>query len=536
MNFPRLPSDPRDPRTRLLFSGLGAVLVAGCLVFANLLASYVPVRLDLSQGGAWSLSPASKNLLKRLEDPLYVRAYFSRTLPTQYAANRDYASNLLKEYRQRSGGKLRLEFVDVENPEKKNEALREGVVQVRFNTIERERYEAREALLGLVLQYEDKKEVVPFVQDVRSLEYDLTSRIKRLTARGRKSVGFLLAAGARGPDGLPEGVQRALAAHYDLKPVDPSSLKPEELLPPVDALVLLGPTERLKPADVYRLDQFLLSGRPVAVGLDVKRSDLRSFMAQPLDAGLFDWLGARGIRPARTFVLDLQNQKLQVQAQQGWIQIMNIIDYPPFPVATGLAQEHPITKGLDAVTLPFVAALEVAPAPGLKAVALAESSPASWLKASWEKGGAALNPFETFTPAPEDKRGPFTLAAAVEGDFKSAFPQAPEGLKPASPRPQGTSRLVVVGTSHFADAQFPGPAANQAFALNLIDWLAQDDDLISIRAKAAAFRPLRPLPVPAKTAIKYANMFSPPFLAVGFGLLRWRRRRRMKAEAPRKYA
>ena len=528
-------SSPRGGLERVLYSGAGAALLAGCLVVLNLLAGLAVVRLDFSQGRAYSLSSASKSLLGRLEDPLYVRVYFSKTLPTQFAASRDYASSLLKEYRQHSRGKLRLSFVDVETPEKKSDATREGITPVRFNIISRERYEVREALMGLVLQYQDRKEVIPFIQDTRTLEYDLSSRIKKLTASGRKTIGFVTAGGARGPDGLPEAVLRQLEPNYDTKVLDMKDLKPEEGLPAVDAALLLGPTQKLTPAELYRLDQFLLSGRPVAVGLDAKRADMRSFVAVPLETGAADWAAAHGVKPGRDLVLDLQNQKVQVSAQQGWIQITNVLDYPPFVLATSLAADHPLTRGLDSLSLPFPSPLELEPSSTTKAVALAQSSPASWIKKAWEKGPAVLNPFSTFEMEPGDKRGPFILAAAVEGRFTPAFPAPPPGVRLSSAASEGSSRLVVVGTSHFLDAQFPDPPSNRAFALNLVDWLVQDADLIAIRAKGVAYRHLRELPAGARAAVKYADIFCPPLLVVGAGLARWRRRRNWKRRGSREY-
>src|SRR4051812_7047165 len=98
------------PKARIqLLSTAGALLVAGILGAVNVISRYAYVRLDLSEGRIYSLSGASKQLLKRLEDPVLVTAYFSPALPPQYAAARDYLDNLLKEYATYSHGKLRYE-------------------------------------------------------------------------------------------------------------------------------------------------------------------------------------------------------------------------------------------------------------------------------------------------------------------------------------------------------------------------------------------------------------------------------------------
>jgi hypothetical protein len=61
--------------------------------------------------------------------------------------------------------------------------------------------------------------------------------------------------------------------------------------------------------------------------------------------------------------------------------------------------------------------------------------------------------------------------------------------------------------------------------LNLVDWLVQESDLLSIRAKKIEPRALREVSEDARPWIKYANMLVPAFAVVLFGLIRWRGRR-----------
>ena len=197
-----------NPKTRLrLLSAAGAVLVAAILAAVNVLSRYAYVRLDLSEGKIYSLSPASRQLLQRLEDPVYITAYFSPALPPQYAAGRDYLENLLKEYATYSNGKLRYEFFAGSDPEKFREAaIRENIYPVRFNILEKERYEVREAFLGLVIKYQDKKETLPFLQDPTGLEYDLTGRIKKMMRPAKKVLGIVSSNGAMTLEAIPDGV------------------------------------------------------------------------------------------------------------------------------------------------------------------------------------------------------------------------------------------------------------------------------------------------------------------------------------------
>jgi len=61
--------------------------------------------------------------------------------------------------------------------------------------------------------------------------------------------------------------------------------------------------------------------------------------------------------------------------------------------------------------------------------------------------------------------------------------------------------------------------------LNVIDWLAQDEALISIRSRAAVSRPLGEVSDVTRNTVKYLNLFLPPLIVIGYGLIRWRIRR-----------
>ena len=517
---------------KLRLSVAGAALTAAALAFLNLVSARVHLRADFSSGRIYSLSAGSRRILSGLADPLEVRAYFSKGLPPQFAASRAYVQDILSEYRSASRGMIRWRFIDVDRDEAgKREALKEGIAPVEFNVVTREKYELREGFMGLVLQYADKKEALPVVSKPESLEYDLTSAILRLTRPARKVIGILSSHGAIGPEGLARPLRDSLERHYELRPVDMRLLEPGAAIPPeVEGLLVLGPTERLSEAQLYALDQFLLSGRPLALCVDVKRADFSSFMASPNDAGLLDWLKAQGISLKLNFVLDLQSQKVQITQSRGWFMVANIVDYPLFVVSNDLDNDHPITRGLNALTFPLVSPIS-AERPSGSLLTLARSSKHSWLRSAWARGVAfSISPLQNPTPSEGDAKGPFTLAVALEDRFESYFSAARKPPAEADPkvfiaRSAKPARLLVVGTSRFASPDMPAGNAGPVFLMNIVDWLAQESDLASIRSKTAVYRPLLEVTPALKTVIRWANILLPSLLVVAFGLYRLKRRR-----------
>jgi ABC-type uncharacterized transport system involved in gliding motility auxiliary subunit len=91
-----------------------------------------------------------------------------------------------------------------------------------------------------------------------------------------------------------------------------------------------------------------------------------------------------------------------------------------------------------------------------------------------------------------------------------------------------TGRVVVVGNSAFATDRFTDRgSANLNLVLNAVDWLAEDDALIAIRAKNRTPPPLVFESDTMRDFVKYANVIGIPFLVILAAALRMLRRRQL---------
>jgi ABC-2 type transport system permease protein len=87
---------------------LGVALLASSLVVVNLLGGYIGGRLDLSPGQAYTLAPASRHIVRDLDDLVTVTLYASRELPTEVALMKRDVDDLLRDLRSAGGGRLRV--------------------------------------------------------------------------------------------------------------------------------------------------------------------------------------------------------------------------------------------------------------------------------------------------------------------------------------------------------------------------------------------------------------------------------------------
>ena len=128
----------KNKRKMSLFGFTTALLITGIVVLANVVSANLFGRIDLTEGKVYSLSPASKDIVAKLEDDFLVKAYFSKNLPSPYNANAKYVQDQLAEYKAFGKGRFRYEFVDfAEHPlpthvELPWEQLVDSVLQVVF--------------------------------------------------------------------------------------------------------------------------------------------------------------------------------------------------------------------------------------------------------------------------------------------------------------------------------------------------------------------------------------------------------------------
>lgn len=498
-----------------LVSWSGAALVLGIIAAGNFAISIFPVRIDTSAEQSYSISPATKQLLSKLEDRLVVRIAFSKDLPPVYKLNQRYVSDLLFEYQRASHGKIRVEYLDPsQSPKARERALSLGIIPVQLDVMERDRREVAEKFMGLSFSYGDKSDAIPFVQDVQSLEYEISVRIRKLIDPTKPVVALLMNGNAltldsRSLDALAEPLREI----YDVRVGDATDPIPEN----VKAVWWIAPSTPSAPAVQKNLNAYLARGGSVGVMVDQYDVNVSQFRAIPNSNGLEGLLDSWGLSIEKGFVVDPQCDRIQIRARQGSMQMVNVVDFPYFPVITAIDREHPATHAIDSFTMPFLSPVRIKGAlPGLTYAPVAQTSPASYL----DRRLFSLNPLEEPRRDPDAPAGPFNAAVVVQGKFNG-------GEKPG--------RLVVFGTSRLIRSEYPARQTNYALALNFVDWLSQDDLLVQIRARGFEKRPLRKLPDVVRVLLKYLMIVFLPMATLLMGLFVWRRQRSRRERTALEY-
>ena len=467
----------------------------------------------------------AKNLVRNLDDRVTVKAYLRR-LPSPYNDNRRQVLDLLNEYKAYAKETYILNsLIRKENGRTGSTAGRRSAGEVQV--VKEDKFEVKRAFLGLVFQYEDKKEVLAVVRNIGSLEFDISSAIKRLTTRVKKRIGFTT--GHQEPEiNSLRAANEDIQKQYDIVPVDLSQNSvpiPQD----IDALLIIAPQTKFSDSAKYNIDQYImLHGGKVAFLLNMMNASLRGESqgrgpsASPMDIGLEDILENYGVRLNSDLVRDAQCANITVMQQQGPFQMQSQIPFPYLPNVTNVNKNNPLVKDLQGVIFYFVSSLDTSSAvsKGLNAEVLMRSSKQS----GRSSGFIMIDPFHRYTPNEMSESG-IPLAAIVSGSFTSFFEG--KALAPQIAKSPAT-RIIVVGDGDFMKDDFAGSRSNITFFANIVDYLADDAGLITIRSKDIMQPPLEQVSDGMKKFIKFGDLFVPPLLVIGYGLARWRKRVAMK--------
>jgi ABC-type uncharacterized transport system involved in gliding motility auxiliary subunit len=507
---------------------IAIVLLFTGLVLANYLASSLPFRIDATAEHIYTLSPGTKALLGKIEEPITLDLYFSKDIGGQYIDYKNYAERvreMLRQYVRASRGKITLNLIDPapDTPEEEKataagiepQTLQDGGEQFYF---------------GLVATQADQQKAIPTLTPQREqfLEYDLSELIYNVQETDKKKLGLITSLPLQGTPGEPMMGQPGQDGQYvvtewqdtfDIVPVDSSATTlPENL----DALAVVHP-ENLAPRLQFAIDQFLLAGKPVFIAVDPSS---QYFKRQGGQAAMFNGpppnvssdlptlFGGWGIAYDPQKVVGDNTDALSAQNANG--------ASVPYPVWLGLEHDNFNAQALPTAQLSSLWFIE-AGSVGLKAgsnltfTPLVQTSPkAGELDAATLQFAQPEDLARQITPS-----GSKTIAALVTGKFKSAFPDgpppasAPDASKtaaqpPAAPANEGpslkesrtTSTLIVVADTDWLFDDYSlrkfnylGQNAaeplndNLSFAANSLDFLSGSEDLLSIRGKGNSVRP-----------------------------------------------
>ena len=443
------------------YAAVYILVVIAAVAIANVLANRYNKSYDATANKRYSLSDQTAKVVKGLKQDATI-TYFDqdRRFP--------HAKDLLDQYANLST-RIHVKYVDQDkNPQEAREAgIKDyGTAIVRIGTQqEQARSLTEEGLTGAFIRVlKNKTRTVCFVAGSGEHQIDNSDR-----------------------DGYSNFKELVGKDNYEAKSID--LLQKAEVPGDCTALVVGGPTRDYQQPEVDAIKKYVEDGGRALLMLDPPLKIGRSEIAD--NDALTNLLQSWGITLDKNLILDLN--PIGQLAGLG-PQVALVTSYETQPIVSGM-------KG-TATGFPLSRSIEIKNGDKTSLQKLFDSSSTSLATSN-------LSSPEVDANDPKNKKGPLTIAAA--GTYNTG-------------KQDSQGRFVVVGSSSWAANSFIKFNGNSDLALNTIDWLASDEDLISIRPKQEEDR--RVTMTSAQLSwVRLTSQFLLPLVVVFAGFSVWWRRR-----------
>ena len=481
-----------------------------------------PVRWDMTDDKHYSLSEASKTLLRSTDAPIEVTLLLDGDLNAGFRRLRKAAQETIEEF------DVYADIVKVKDERLKVKGDSLGLSPIIIHEREQNGKTAQTTVFPYALmRYKGKRAVVTLLKNTRGLsgEENLNASIEQLEFAFMEAL-HLLTQQETPRVAILEGHGEPDEAHtYDLMTalskyfqVDRGSITSEGLmdervdahiLDGYQAILILAPQTAFSDQERFIIDQYLMRGGAVLWALNGVQLSEEVLQKDgftpiiPLDLGLTDLLFRYGVRVNPALVQDVQCLPIPVNVSSD----AEHPNFQPMPWTYAplllTSQGSPITKNMGQVMSTFVSPIDaVGGEDGIEKRILLATSTASRITATpGEVNLSDMNPDMS-----EFKYQYVPVAVSLEGAFSSAYAHrmVPEGVMTDEPvRKTGVpTRQVVIasgsivinelqknqplpmGYDRYSGMQF----SNRDMIVNAVLWLTDAEGLIALREKDVALR------------------------------------------------
>jgi len=524
---------------------LQLLLVVVFIVVANLVSGVYFTRFDLTSEKRYTLSDATKEILKNLDDIVFFRVYLDGEFPAGFKRLRRETKEMLDEFRALNKN-IQYEFInpsasdDIEERNNTYQLLMEqGLSPTNLQVKTKTGLDQQVIFPGALLTYRNKEMPIELLDaqinvppeavlnnSIQNLEFKFANAIFKLSRKTKPRIAFI-----EGHGELSEretyDITVALQADYivDRVAIDEKvnalvnrsltdSVNEEYKVVPKYAAILIAKPDSTFPAkDKFIIDQYIMYGGKVLWLLDPVLASMDSIQAAESTVAvenaldLEDQLFTYGVRMNKNLVMDLN--ALPIPIRTGQMGNQPQIDFFPwyyFPVVTPLSQ-HPIVRNLNTIKTQFVSSLDTLRTPGIRKTILLKTSPYSrkvQVPSVVSLAVTRQQPDERLYSGP-----PEAIAVLLEGKFTSNYKnRIPPSLANAKEigfreNSEATSMIVIsdgdlIRNQFHIPQGYPLPLGydqytretfgNKEFLLNAINYLTDGPGLISIRSRELKLR------------------------------------------------
>lgn len=414
-------------------------LVVVLLVALNWAASQFHTRIDLTNENRFTLSSATKILLKKIDEPITIDVFLKGNFPSGFKQLSSSTADLLREFKEIAGNKIIFNFISPEETIPSTEIKYAdtlsaiGLYPINLTSQVKEGQQQQFVYPYAWVHYKDKTQAVemykgktPLINfsELNSaealLEYRFADAIAKLIQNEKPIIGYAVGNGEPVGYDTYDLTENVLRKDYQLFTFDLSS--PKFIPAAFKAMIIVKPTEGFTDEEKLKLDQYIMNDGKLIVFADRLNAEedslqnINTITAFDRQLQLNDLLFNYGARINADLLMDLQCDYLPFDVSGNGQ--FELLPWNYFPVMESKGN-HPINKGLGFVAGKFVNTIDTVEAEGIvKTILLSSSANARTI------GSPAIISGAENVSAPEDakfKKSNLATAVLLEGKFKSLF-------------------------------------------------------------------------------------------------------------------
>ncbi|MBP5403244.1 MAG: GldG family protein [Treponema sp.] len=484
-------------------------LLLVAVILINLVSINGFFRFDLTSQRAYSLSKASKEVIKHIDSPLSVKVFFSKNLPAPYNNVEQYLTDILTEYKSNGSKYFSYQVYDMSKEENQQQAQSLGIYPVQIDQVETSGFSSKIAWMGVAITYGDYIAAIDSLKTTTDIEYKITTTITKIINAQENNneqlfeIGYIKGHGEHELRSNPyaqyiaqlgcEGFRNLLSDIYSIKEIDITN---SEIPSKIKTIIINGPQQTFSQDQILKIDNFIKNGGNAVFFID----PLKELPAQqnsfpqyiPNVTGLEPLLSEYGITIENKMIFD---DECVIQYQNTGKQLFN---FAPVVDKKRVAKNHPVTKNLGGIVFYTVGPVTIDPAKNKNITVLAKTSDKSW----------ATDKNIVLYPG-------YTLPSEDDSELKENI---------IAVTAEVPSKIVVVSSSIITTDILVNQdkSPTELFIKNVVDYASGNEDFCEMRTKGTRLDFISIKSQKSALIIQLLNEFGLAVIVVLIGFVAWR--------------
>jgi ABC-2 type transport system permease protein len=528
-------------RNNLTQLGLGIIII----ILINIIGYYIFTRFDLTSEKRYSLSEPTKKMLKNLDDIIFFQVYLEGEFPAGFKRLKRETKEMLDQFRAYSDN-IEYEFINPSSssdPKERNDVyqrlIERGLNPTDLQVKTNEGQSQQVIFPGAIVSFKNKEIPLELLNSqmgvppeevlnnsIQNLEFNLANAIRKLSVATKPKIAFIEGHGELSRLETAD-IALALSEYYiigrvkingqlnsltERSAVDSTHTK---IRNKYEAIIIAKPDSVFDEKDKFIIDQFIMRGGKVLWLIDPVFASMDSIQFSDATIGIINELNLAdqffnyGVRLNTNLVMDLSALRIPLKTgEMGGAPQIEFFPWYYFPVLNPLT-DHPVVNNLNAIKTEFISSIDTLDKRGVKKTILLTSS-----QYSRTVNTPILISLDILNKEPEKRlynKAHIPVAVLLEGKWESLYRnRIPPAIRDDSDvgflESSEPGKMIVVADGDIIKNQLrstnsgtaPYPLGydrytrqtfgNKEFILNALNYLVDDNGLISIRSRELKLR------------------------------------------------